>query len=232
MMNSFTARVLSLITALGVLPGCSDPATTPSVTPTAIVMTEGDGQTQAVNRPTFSKLVVAVTDQDGRRVTGQTVTWTVESGPVAFVTVRGVTDGLGLSTAIVRPRSIQGAAVVRAALAGRGMAVNFGLTVGPPADLVVILSPIGRTPAFVSQLNHTSRPAVDTVLVGQTLKWVLSPFDYDYHTVTSVGSPSFVGGRDFPYANPSTIRVTFTAPGTYRYADSYNPSITGVVHVQ
>ena len=193
---------------------------------------EGDGEVQAVNRPTFPTLVAAVTDQNGRGVPGQTVTWTVERGPVSFVTVRGVTDGLGLSTAVVRPGSVQGAAIVRAALASHGVAVTFGLTVGPPVDLVVILSPIGRTPAFVSQLNHTSRPAVDTILVGQTLKWVLSPFDYDYHSVTSVGSPSFVGGRDFPYANPSTIRVTFTAPGTYRYADSYNPSIRGIVHVQ
>jgi plastocyanin len=121
---------------------------------------------------------------------------------------------------------------VRAALAGRGVAVTFGLTVGPPVDLVVILSPIGRTPAFVSQLNHTSRPAVDTILVGQTLKWVLSAFDHFGHSVTSVGAPSFQSGGNFPDANPSAIQVTFTAPGTYRYADPYNPSITGIVHVQ
>ena len=191
MMKSIAARTLMAIAVFGAQPGCSDSTTTPSVTATAIVMMEGDGQTQAVNRPTFSKLVAAVTDQNGRRVAGQTVTWTVESGPVSFVTVRGVTDGLGLSTAIVRPGSIQGTAIVRAALASRGLAVTFGLTVGPPVDLVVLLSPIGRTPSFVSQLNNTSRPAVDTIPVGQTMKWIPVPFDYDYHSVTSVGTPSF-----------------------------------------
>jgi hypothetical protein len=127
MMKSIAARTLMAIAVFGAQPGCSDSTTTPSLTATAIVMMEGDGQTQAVNRPTFSKLVAAVTDQDGRRVAGQAVSWTVERGPVSFVTVHGVTDGLGLSTAIVRPGSIQGTAIVRAALAGHVTAVNFGL---------------------------------------------------------------------------------------------------------
>jgi len=231
MMNSFTARVLSLIT-LGVVPGCSDSTTTPSVTATTILAMEGDGEVQAVNRPTFSRLVAAVTDENGRRVPGQTVIWTVERGPVSFVAVREVTDGLGLSTAIVRPGSTQGIAVVRAALAGHGMAVRFGLTVVPPVDLVVLLSTDGGNHCFVSQLNNTSRPAVDTILVGQTLKWVLSAFDHFGHSVTSVGTPSFRSSGGFPDANPSAIQVTFTAPGTYRYADSDNPIVTGIVHVQ
>jgi plastocyanin len=192
----------------------------------------GDGQTQAVNRPTFTRLGVAVTDQDGRRIAGQNVTWTVERGPVSVVTVHGVTDGLGLSTAIVRPGSTPGIAVVRAALAGHGMAVNFWLTVVPPVDLVVLLSTDGETHSFVSQLNNTSRPAVDTILVGETLKWVLSAFDHFGHSVTSVGTPSFRTSGGFPDANPSVIQVTFTAPGTYRYADSDNPIVTGIVHVQ
>ena len=38
---------------------------------------------------------------------------------------------------------------------------------------------------------------------------------------------------DFPYyANPSTVSVTFTTPGTYHYADPYFPSVTGIVVVQ
>jgi Plastocyanin len=231
-MNRFTRRVLLFAGTLGALSACSDPATTPSAIPTAIVMRYGDGQTQAANRPTFDNLVVVVTDQNGHGLAGQTVTWTIESGPVAFVTVRGVTDGLGVSTAVVRPGSVQGTGIVRAALAGRGMAVNFGLTVGPPVDLVVILSSIGTTPSFVSQLNHTSRPAVDTVLVGQTLKWVLPLSGYAFHTVISLGVPSFHAVRDIPFASPPTIRVTFTAPGTYRYTDSFNRTVYGIVHVQ
>jgi plastocyanin len=191
----------------------------------------GDGQTLAVNFRTFPRLIVLVTDQYGNGVPGETVTWTVESGPVAVAFVGGVTGDNGQTTCVVSTSGTQGAAVVRAALAGLGVAVDFGLTVGPPVDLLVTLNPIGQL-AFVSKQNGSRNPAVDTVAVGSAMTWLLDPFDYDLHSVVSVGTPSFAGGGDFPYANPSTVSVTFTTPGTYHYADGYNPAVTGIVVVQ
>jgi adhesin/invasin len=192
----------------------------------------GDGQTLAVNRVTFSSLIASVTDQYGNGVQGETVTWTVESGPVAFVAVGGATDGYGLSSSTLRTSDIQGAAVVRAALTGPGVAVDFGLTVGPPVDPLITLDPIGRTSAFISKQNGSRNPAVDTVAVGVLVTWVLDPFDYELHSVVSVGVPSFSGGGNFPYPGPFTISVTFTMPGTYHYADSWYSNHTGIVVVE
>ena len=79
--------------------------------------------------------------------------------------------------------------------------------------------------------ENGSSPAVDTIPAGRTIVWTLE-FDYDLHGVAPVGDPTFQGGGDFPYANPSTISVTFSAPGTYHYADPYNPNATGVVVVR
>jgi len=56
-------------------------------------------------------------------------------------------------------------------------------------------------------------------------------FDYDNHGVASVGTPAFQGG-DFPYGEMPTVSVRFDTPGTYRYADPYHPSATGILVVQ
>jgi plastocyanin len=194
----------------------------------AIDTVSGDGQTLPANR-TFSSLIAVVTDQYGNGVKGESVTWTVESGPVAFRTMGGTTDAGGRSAAIVEPSGTVGAAVVRAALPGGAPSVDFTLTIGPP-EWAVALNTNGSY-AFVSAQNNSSSPAVDTIPAGRTMKWTLEPFDYDQHGVVSVGSPSFER-VDFPYGNPSTVSVTFTTPGTYHYADPYYPGVTGIVVVQ
>lgn len=83
---------------------------------------------------------------------------------------------------------------------------------------------------FVS-LHNGSSPAVDTVAVGATIVWALSPFDYDYHNVTSVGLPALPGGGGFPYAAQSEVRITFAKPGVYRYRDTFYQG-TGTVVVE
>lgn len=125
------------------------------------------------------------------------------------------------------PISSAGAAVVRAALSGGVSSVDFRLTAGPPAYLVQLHTNSG---AFVSRQNG-SRPAVDTIPAGATVVWTLDPFDYDLHGVMSVGTPSFPGGGDFPYANPSTVRALFTTPGIYKYEDPYSGA-AGIIVVR
>ena len=91
LMMKHCSRTLMAIAVFGAQPGCSDSTTTPSVIATAItVMERGWPNPEAVNRPDLLKLVAAVTDRDrGRRVAGRAVSWTVERGPVSFVTVHG-----------------------------------------------------------------------------------------------------------------------------------------------
>jgi plastocyanin len=145
------------------------------------------------------------------------------SGPINFVTIGGATDVSGLSKAVVTPSGTEGAAIVRASLPGVA-AGDFSLTVGPPEWDVTLRG------VFISAQNGSRSPAVDTIPAGKTMKWTLV-FDYDYHRLVSVGTPSFSGG-EFTNANPSTVSVEFTTPGTYHYADFYQPVHTGIIVVQ
>ena len=200
----------------------------------AIDKVSGDGQTVAANRPAFpNPMVVAVRDQYENLVEGEAVAWTVERGPVSLLTAVGqgwVTDAEGQSTARLAPRGAKGEAVVRAALSDGATSVSFEVSMGPP-ELIVLLQPGPGYPAFVSQQNNTS-PAVDTIRAGETMEWIQTPFDYDQHRVVSVGDPSFQDTRDFPYGDPSIVRVRFAVPGTYHYTDFYYPLATGIIVVR
>jgi plastocyanin len=192
----------------------------------AVSRIPGDGSTLAVNQRI--RLIAQVTDRYSNRVEGQTVIWQVQSGPVAFATIGGATDPSGESVAIVVPSGTQGAAVVRATLPGSTASVDFNLTITPRSwDVTLSTSPL----QFISRQNGSSHPAVDTIPAGETMRWTLTTYNYDEHSLVSVGNPSFVGG-DFPYAARSSVSVTFTTPGTYQYTDFFYPGATGFVVVQ
>jgi plastocyanin len=195
----------------------------------ALAMASGSGQAVPLNHPASAPLIARVTDQYGNGVAGQALTWTIESGPVAFLTTGGATDADGVSSSIVGATGATGDAVVRATLPGVGAPADFALTVAA-ATFDVVLRTDG-TFAFVSSQNGSTDPAVDTIPAGSTVRWALQFFDYDSHGVKPVGMPTFAGSN-FPYANPSALSVTFDTPGTYHYADPFNPDATGIVVVQ
>jgi len=195
--------------------------------PAVIIRKEaGDSQTVAANLPAFDYLGVVVTDQYGNPVMVPSLTWTVESGPLIISNISGGSDEYGFAAALAKPDGTPGEGVVRAALPGGQASVDFTLTAGPPVLLVRLDTNGGY--GFVSAQNDT-RPAVDTIPAGATMTWIIQPFDYEQHGVVPVGTPSFSGGSDFPYASPLT--VTFTTPGTYQYTDPYF-GITGTIVVQ
>jgi hypothetical protein len=194
--------------------------------PALITQWSGDGQALPANYPEFPWLIARVTDTYGNPIEGVEVDWAVGSGPVVVRSDFGLTDANGLSKAIIAPTGLPGAAKVEARLANAPAAADFSLTVTDPSYLVVLDPNVG---AFISDKNG-SMPAVDTIPVGRSMTWLLSPFDYDYHNIVSVGTPSFVGGP-FPYASPSQVVVWFTVPGTYRYVDEFT-GYTGVIVVQ
>jgi hypothetical protein len=193
----------------------------------------GDSQTVGVNARFCSPLGVFVSDRYRNAVSGQAVTWTVVNGPVSLIredeprTVT-MTDLDGYATTSLRPAGTEGGALVRASLRGGGAVADFTVTVGPPQYLVML---VGLS--FMSVQNGTTNPAVDTVPAGQTVQWLLGRSDYaDFHRLISVGTPTFlVPGSSNSF--PSTVSVTFTQPGTYDYADFYNPrTATGVIVVR
>ena len=190
----------------------------------------GSGQTIAFNHPGFASLIAVVSDQYGNAVEGQAVTWTVESGPVVFLTQGGATDAVGQS-APCWPERDAGGAIVRATLPGGGASTDFSLTVGPPMPWVVNHISTASGFVFASAQNNSMNPAVDTIAVGTAVQWRLGDLDYGKYGVASVGEPAFHGG-DISYSGPLMLVVTFTAPGTYHYEDPYYREATGIVVVR
>jgi hypothetical protein len=190
----------------------------------------GDSQTMGVNARFSSPLGVFVTDRYRNAVSGQAVTWTVVNGPVrlSLDDIPSKTDLNGYSAMDLSPVGTEGSALVRASLPRGGPATDFTLTVGPPQYVVMLVGG-----SFISVQNGTGTPAIDTVPAGQTVQWLLGPSDYaDFHHLVSVGTPSFLAPGS-PNTFPSTVSVTFTQPGTYDYADFYNPrTATGVIVVR
>lgn len=80
---------------------------------------------------------------------------------------------------------------------------------GGPAGSVVVGSGI----QFVSRHNGSANPAVDTIAVGDTMRWTWSgalP-----HSVRSVGTPAFASSGTL--TGSGAYAVKFAAPGTYHY---------------
>jgi plastocyanin len=199
--------------------------------PVAIHAAGGSGQTLAVNHPRFAPLIAVVSDRYGNPVEGLPVTWTVESGPVVFLTPGAATEAVGQSACVLGPSGATGDAVVRAALPGGGTSTDFPLTVGPAMPWAVNIIYTGQEYAFASGQNGSRNPAVDTIPVGASVEWSVAEFDYDNHGVASVGAPAFQGG-DLPFYGPYKLVVKFTAPGTYHYEDPYHREATGTVVVE
>lgn len=72
---------------------------------------------------------------------------------------------------------------------------------------------------FVSERNGT-RPAVDTIAVGDSLIWRVPQFDYESHTLEFTSGPELPPTTVFPYGNDAIISHRFTKPGTYLYRDA------------
>ena len=85
---------------------------------------------------------------------------------------------------------------------------------------------------FFQSAHNNSRPAVDTVAVGQTVTWTWTSTGSTPHSVESEGTPSFTSS-DVKTGNGMTYTMTFTAPGTYHYDCAVHGSMmSGTVVVQ
>jgi plastocyanin len=194
--------------------------------PVARLLIERDHERSVpANAFSAAPLIVSALDAFSNRVSGVPIRWQVVTGPVKLTTGEvTVTDAFGRTSALISPQGIEGSATVRA-FAGDASA-NFSLLLSP--RVVRVTLDTETQGGWVSNQNG-GRPAQDTIAVGETMVFGLSMFDYDNHNVISVGEPAFDGGGEFPYANPSEVRITFTTPGFYRYQDSYTGSIGSVL---
>lgn len=196
-----------------------------------IIMESGDNQALPANFPVFpSDLVVAVTDQYGNPTAGQPLIWTVEGGPVVLSGSGQFANATGHARTQVAPSGgPAGSAVVRVALPGGTVFAEFNLSVVPPVPLV-ILEP-GTQSRFTSAINGSS-PAVDTVLSGGQMTWLLSEEDLEDHAVAPVGELEFLPGYLGYGSSSHGFTVTLSVAGTYYYEDPYWPGMVGTIVVQ
>jgi len=85
---------------------------------------------------------------------------------------------------------------------------------------------------FFQSGHNGTKPAQDTVAVGQMVTWTWTNTGSTSHSVLSTSSPSFTSS-DILTGNGQTYTFTFTQPGTYHYQCAVHGSLmTGVVVVQ
>jgi plastocyanin len=87
---------------------------------------------------------------------------------------------------------------------------------------------------FFQSAHNGTRPAQDTVAVGQTVTWTWTNTGGTAHSVEALplANPSFTSSN-IMQGNGTTYSFTFTAPGTYPYQCAVHGAImSGTVVVQ
>jgi len=178
--------------------------------PTSFTKVDGDGQATSVGTQFPAPLRARVADAFGNGIAGITVTWTVTSGPVVLVDPGAATNGLGIASLTATAGGTTGPAVLTATTtAVPAISIPYGLTVAAAVRDVTMGNIF-----FKSSTNNTQNPAVDTVQVGQTVRWTNTSGS---HTVRSqVGPPSFPNSGTISTIGGSYTHL-FTTVGTYQY---------------
>ena len=118
-----------------------------------------------------------------------------------------VTAGTGVATKTVTGGATLGAAGVRASTTSvPGTNVDFTLTLFPAVVQV-------GDNFFRSLRNSSQDAAVDTVQVGQQVRWTVT--GSASHTVESTGTPTFTSSGNL--GKGSTYTITFGSAGTYTF---------------
>jgi plastocyanin len=193
--------------------------------PTTFTKESGEGQTAPRGTAFPLPLVARVTDAFGNGIAGILVNWSATSGSVVIADPGVATDPQGYSSLTVTAGNTPGPAQVAATTtAVPAITLTYGLTVSATVRDVTV----GNT-FFRSVTNNSENPAVDTVAVGQPVRWTNTT---GTHSVRSLGSPSFTNSPTL--SNPGdNYTFTFNTVGTYQYDCGVHLSaMTGTVVVE
>jgi adhesin/invasin len=206
----FTARAL---------PG-SVSTLTPAMPDTQVAYT-GAAYTTGFDMPALGLL-----DRYGNAVPNQPVTWSVAEGPIHIASSENASDEIGFARVEVAPDGPAGTGVVEAVVDGSPLSKRFTFSIRQEHFVVLRVN----DGTFTSAQNG-STPAVDTIPAGTTMRWFLEDWDYDYHAIVPVGTPSFPS-QPIGYRNSGLASITFTTPGTYQYQDDGVSGASGTLVVQ
>lgn len=181
----------------------------------------GSEQFAAVSTAFGQQATVKVADQFGNGIQGVVVTWAVGSGSLTPSVGFNSTGTNGQASVTVVAGASAGPAVLNATITALATVIPFTLTVVPTARQVNVGSDF-----FTSVTNGTSDPAVDTLVVGQSMQWNLVG---GTHTVHSIGQ-GFTSSGNLTGAG---YTVQFTNAGTFTYDCAiHGAQMTGTIVVQ
>jgi len=200
--------------------------------PVSLEKLAGDGQrTGSAAVFGFEPLVARAVDRFGNLAPSGNFQWSVESGPVELAGSPFLLPS-GMDAVSIRGTGQSGTARVVVTLDGRSLEASYALELAPAEWEVGLVNTSYTSVGFRSHQN-LSLPAVDTLPLGGTMVWKFQ----DYWDVVSgearivpLGPPGF---PDCSVSGPTAVfcRVTFSTPGTYRYALSGPPVVTGTIVV-
>lgn len=193
--------------------------------PAALTLAGGDLQYAILNAPFGVPLQVKVSDAFGNGTAGVTVDWAVTAGPATVGAPSAVSNSQGISSIPATAGGSTGAVTVEAtSTAVPADKVTFALNVVTSIRDVTLGDIF-----FKSATNNTQNPAIDTVQVGQVVRWSNTGGG---HTVQSQGSPSFPNSGSLATVGATYTHV-FNTPGTYQYNCAiHGNAMTGRVVVQ
>ena len=99
---------------------------TTSPTPNnTLVIVSGDGQSGVIGSPANSPLVVLLRDGFGNAISGQTIDWSVISGPATLSSATSLSDAGGQASNTFAFGNVSGASVIRASAYGGTLNIDF-----------------------------------------------------------------------------------------------------------
>lgn len=155
-----------------------------AVTPAAVVVTAGDGQSARTSQPLADDFQVRVTAEDNGPVPNLPVAWTVTSGGGSLSPTSTATDADGRASSRLTLGGTASDNTVTAAPLGLA-AVTFNATGSAPVRVDVLMQGI----AFVAPGGGDDV----SIMLGDTVRW--ENLDAVQHTATSTSEPS--GGVTF-----------------------------------
>lgn len=192
--------------------------------PANLTISSGNNQAALINTAVQFPLKVQVTDQFGNAVVGSPVAWSLASGS-GNVVASTPTDGAGVAATALTVGGTAEALVIRAVSSGNDTVQFTAHSVTVVEDVLV------KNDFFESVTNGSAAPSVDTISVGESIRWIWQSGNVD-HNIIPQGSPLFQGITG-SITSPFTFGpVYFGAPGTYHYDCNLHSGMSGIIVVQ